>query len=185
MRAIRALGCWGEQGGLLSVGEMCLLRELACEGKAPILEVGHYYGLSTTVLKGPNRVVVTVDHHAGDNWVPEPAGVAKFLSNMGGCEFVAPLFMNSRYLVAPLHYTMVFYDGDHGDEQMRFTVEVIRSDRVQLFVFDDRDFPVPSLCCEYLRSRGWKDESPPLHRGPQDKASEDTMTLGVFRRVSL
>ena len=186
LRRIRDMGRWGEQGGLLSLSEMFLLWELTDDYEGPpILEVGHYFGLSTITLGyGARRTVVTVDNQKGDRCVPVPAGVERFLENVGSYTDICPIFMDSQNLVAPLHYSTVFYDGDHGDEQMRFTMEVHKSPKVELFVFDDRDFPVPAQCCEYLRSMGWVDESPPVHRGPQDKASEETMTLGVFRRAS-
>ncbi len=182
MRELRARQPWGEQGGLISVSEMALLFELAWCGEGSILEVGHYHGLSTLVLAGSRRHVVTVDNHKGDQWVTKPAGRDAFLSNVGHLPNVSPVFVDSQVLVAPLHYSMVFYDGDHGVEQMRFTEEVHKSPRCTLFVFDDRDFVVPQECCEWLRSMGWVDESPPVYRGGNDKASEETMTLGVFRR---
>jgi hypothetical protein len=92
-------------------------------------------------------------------------------------------FEMSQTLVAPLPFDFVFYDGDHGEEQERFTVAVIESPRVRTLVFDDRDFPVPTRCCEILRAAGWRDESPECVRVPGDKQGAETMTLGVFRRT--
>jgi hypothetical protein len=187
-RAIRARGDWGEQGGLLSVAEMCLLNMLVYSQRR-VLEVGHYCGLSTACLAHTEeleedhwRIVVTVDSHAGDQWVPQPAGVERFLKNHGNDWTVCPLFISSQAIVAPIAFPCVFYDGDHGAEQLRFTNEVIKSPMVKLFIFDDRDFPVPRECEQALRDAGWKDESPPLYRGPNDKRDEETMTMGVWRR---
>lgn len=182
-RAMKAQGCWGEQEGLLSASEMVALGELV-KPYPTVLEVGHYHGLSTWSLHGKGRTVVTVDSHHGDAWVPQPARPEKFLANMRAleCIGVVPLFIDSKAIVAPICFPFVFYDGDHGPEQLRFTQAVIASPAVELFVFDDRDFPFPELCCQELRDAGWRDASLPCVRGPRDKQSEETMTLGVFAR---
>ena len=49
-------------------------------------------------------------------------------------------------------------------------------------IFDDRDFPVPSQCCDELRWAGWHNHSPDLNRLPGDKANPGTMTLGWYER---
>ncbi len=195
---IKALGAevWGAQGGLLSVAELDLLMALVrggdCYGSEyRILEVGHYRGLSTcgivhSLRESPeNWRLHTVDAHVADQWVGRPAKPVDFDRNRLKY-FDAPelsvAFDRSETLAAPLDYDVVFYDGDHADEQRRFTEQVIASPRVSLFVFDDRDFDVPRECCKLLRDAGWRDESPPLRRLKGDKTNAATMTLGVFRR---
>jgi hypothetical protein len=197
---IKSLGAiWGHQDGLLSAGELEALMQIVRDEPQPIevLEVGHFMGLSTCGLvhalrdvRGENDYprgnwkLTTVDAHIADAWVPEtPTWV--FEENMR--EHFADPRLTVRYelsqtLVAPLPFDFVFYDGDHAEEQERFTRAVLESPRVRTFVFDDRDFPVPVRCCEILRAAGWLDESPPVLRAPGDKNGAETMTLGVFRR---
>jgi hypothetical protein len=207
---IKALGAiWGHQSGLLSAGELDALMGLVAakhidwERRDPsvfaVLEVGHFMGLSTCgivhALQGVSGwggdfwgcddwTITTVDAHIADAWVPEtPTWV--FEENMR-THFADPRltvrFDLSQTLVAPLPFDFVFYDGDHAEEQERFTLAVLKSPRVRTFVFDDRDFPVPARCCEILREAGWVDESPAVVRAPGDKGGAETMTLGVFRR---
>ena len=63
--------------GPLSVRECDVLAALASSTKASrALEVGHYLGLSTSVLLQslPARCeLITVDHHQGDEWWAPPA----------------------------------------------------------------------------------------------------------------
>jgi hypothetical protein len=194
---IKALGSevWGGQGGLLSVDELDLLMRLV-EGFLPgeaisVLEVGHYYGLSTCGLVhalqscGGAWRLVSVDAHIDDKWIGYAAPIERFNENRKRYfddPRLSGVFVRSEALVAPLPYDVVFYDGDHAAEQVRFTQAVIDSPAVSLFVFDDRDFPDPARCCEMLRAAGWADESPELARLIGDKTNPETMTLGVFRR---
>ena len=203
-RQIKSLGAiWGHQDGLLSELELERLMQLVVAENTrdgdtwplAVLEVGHFMGLSTCGLVHALRSshvalhtdrwhLTTVDAHIADAWVPEtPPDI--FLNNMAD-HFADPRvtvrFEMSQTLVAPLPFDFVFYDGDHGEEQERFTRAVIDSPRVRTLVFDDRDFPVPVRCCEILRAAGWVDESPPVVRAPGDKQGRETMTLGVFRR---
>lgn len=186
---------WGTQGGLLSEAECDLLWKVAddTKGALRVLEVGHYRGLSTVVLAdGVSRLgalLVTVDWHEGGGLV-EAAPFDVFWGNVLArpalertAADILPMACDSRGIEAPLHFDFVFYDGDHGLEQMRFTQVVHESPLVKTFVFDDRDFLVPSRCCEFLRDNGWIDDSPGLIRGQGDKTDPETMTLGVFRRA--
>jgi hypothetical protein len=199
---IKALGkIWGHQDGLLSAGELELLMQIVAAEPRPLaaLEVGHFMGLSTCGLvhalwqRGGSLVranadgywtLTTVDHHQGDAWVPwTPAEI--FEQNMFehfADARVEVSYRPSQTLTAPLPFDFVFYDGDHGEEQERFTVAVIESPRVRTLVFDDRDFPVPMRCSELLMRHGWIDESPDMLRAPGDKGGAETMTLAVFRR---
>ena len=203
---IKSLGAiWGHQDGLLSERELEALMQIVAGDLArhdmweafDVLEVGHFMGLSTCGLvhalresEEPARsmrgswTLTTVDAHIADAWVPEtPTWV--FEENMRE-HFADPRvtvrFELSQTLTAPLPFDFVFYDGDHAEEQERFTRAVIESPRVRTLVFDDRDFPVPARCCEILRAAGWRDESPEVLRAPGDKCGRETMTLGVFRR---
>jgi predicted O-methyltransferase YrrM len=195
--AIKALGSvWGSQGGLLSVAELRLLMQLAraFPGRAPhVLEVGHYMGLSTCGLvhalreRGDDWRLTTVDAHCRDAWVPatDPAVFERNRADHFADERLEVVIGLSQELTAPLPFDVVFYDGDHAEEQRRFTSAVIESQRVRLFVFDDRDFAVPVECCADLRAAGWRDESPALQRLQRDKRNPGTMTLGVFRNESV
>jgi hypothetical protein len=189
---IKSLGAiWGHQDGLLSALELETLMAIVAGEPKPldVLEVGHFMGLSTCGLVHALRdsdgwTLTTVDAHIADAWVPEtPTWV--FEENKA-THFDDPRltvrYELSQALIAPLPYDFVFYDGDHAEEQERFTLAVIESPRVKTLVFDDRDFPVPVRCCEILRDAGWIDESPEMVRAPGDKNGVGTMTLGVFRR---
>jgi hypothetical protein len=194
--AIKSLGAaWGCQGGLLSVKELALLMKLVQnyrpEERISVLEVGHYFGLSTCGLVHALREreqwhLTTVDSHEADPWVPTPAPPHAFEANRARwfddpnlqCEFI-----RSQAIIDPPEVDVVFYDGDHREEQVR-VLELVRSTkRVGLVVFDDRDFAFPAQCVEKFRGDPlWIDESPEVVRALGDKASPETMTLGVFRR---
>lgn len=177
---------WGAQGGLLSEAECDRLYNVFREAHR-VLEVGHYYGLSTRVLSDAidNELgtLITIDSHEGSPEDNVDAPSFELFHQQTSAGNVIPLVMRSEALQAPLQFDAVFYDGDHEEEQARFTRVVHDSPRVKLFVFDDRDFPVPESACEALRAAGWTDESPPLYRGQGDKTDPKTMTLGVFRRA--
>lgn len=191
-RQIKALGeIWGEQYGLLSVSELGVLMSVVRLSDATnLLEVGHYCGLSTCAIvnalwqRGDDWELTTVDAHIADQWVERPADIATFEGNRGRYfqdARVSPLFIRSE-TIDRIESEFVFYDGDHGEEQLRFTRAVIDSPAVQTFMFDDRDFDFPKLCVEELRASGWADHSPTLTRLPGDKMNEGTQTLGWFTR---
>ncbi len=197
-RAIKSLGdsVWGCQGGLLSVSELEALMQLVDDlpgGPLTILEVGHYFGLSTCAIVMALRrrldspwSMLTLDAHIADPWVQHPAPRETFEANRE--KYFADPRLSTSYEVSQtlsagdLAYDFIFYDGDHGPEQLRFTRAVIEALRPRIFVFDDRDFSVPVECRKALVEAGWKDESPPCVRFGGDKATAQTMTLGVFRR---
>jgi hypothetical protein len=191
-KEIRALGCWGSQGGLLSVAELDLLMSTLASEPDPlyILEVGHYYGLSTCGImyaaqNHDDWRLDTVDAHIADPWVPNPAPTLSYERNKK--KYFHSILVNSFYMrsqeISPiLPYDAIFYDGDHGLEQLRFTRMLMASRRARLFIFDDRDFEYPARCAEELKQAGWVDGSPTLQRLPGDKTNSNTMTLGIFRR---
>lgn len=198
---LKGIGCWGSQNGLLSSGEVQKLYEVVHDyaRKTKVahgLEVGHYYGLSTCALVRAlesaelnNPMVewslLSIDAHCSDPWVPASDPSVYFTNR--DRHFYNPrlqtLIARSEGIVRIDGFDWVFYDGDHGDEQARWTELVIASPRVELFVFDDRDFGVPFRCAERLRAAGWIDESPELVRTGEDKSGASAMTLGIFRRA--
>lgn len=190
---IKQLGpaVWGEQGGLLSVDELDLLMKAAGDPRVEVvLEVGHYHGLSTCALvhalrqRGGDWSLLTVDAHVPDPWVARPAPVKSFEDNRDkyfSDDRLTAVFERSE-TISDTQADFVFYDGDHGEEQMRFTRLVMAAPTVRVFIFDDRDFPHPRACCDALRRAGWEDRSPKLERLPGDKTHPATMTLAWFER---
>lgn len=189
-QALRALGCWGPQGGLLSESELDAL--MACVRSRPharVLEVGHFNGLSTLALLhalGNDGLLATIDHHGGDKWVPA-SPPSLFCKNL---ETHAPR-MPAVTMFAPYDPTwlngirpdLVFWDADHGPAQVRAMVDCHRCASVRTVVFDDRDMPWANLGAGVLVAHGWRDVSPPFHRNLSvDKADPQTMTLGIFER---
>lgn len=179
---------WGLQNGLLSASEMVHLhRELSCvPNRRNVLEVGHYMGLSTCVIWGAledGDTFLSIDAHIADAWVPK-SDPEQYFRNIAGRMYpgITTLIMDSRSVQRLDGFNVVFYDGDHSEEQRRWTQMVIDSGTVETFIFDDRDFPVPVECCQMLRNAGWQDHSPGLERLPNDKMNPGTMTLGVFWR---
>jgi hypothetical protein len=190
---IKKIQAWGGQNGLLSVGELDHLMRLFREQPGePLrcLEVGHYYGLSTCGLvhalreRAGDWSLLTVDSHEPDGWVgpTRPEDFERNREKWFNDSRLTARFERSQTLTAPLNVDAVFYDGDHAEEQLRFTEAVDESPTVRLFVFDDRDFEYPAACCLSLIGSGWRDCSPELIRLEGDKADPQTMTLGVFRR---
>lgn len=191
-KEIKALGqTWGAQHGLLSVSELeVLMASVRTTAPRSVLEVGHYCGLSTCAIVhslwqvASDWELVTVDAHIPDSWVGRPADVATFEGNFAAYfhdERVTPVYVRSE-TIGRIDADFVFYDGDHAEEQERFTRVVIDSPSVETFLFDDSDFDVPKRCIELLREAGWIDRSPPLNRLPADKLNEDTQTLAWFTR---
>lgn len=184
---------WGSQGGLLSARECETLYGLVClAGPRMALEVGHYCGLSTYVIANALKTLrdtvgdigslVTVDSYEPDEWIQE-SGKERFERNR------LELFPEVRAIEArsqdidPSVYDFVFYDADHGQEQLAFTRKVHEAPAPRVFVFDDADFPVPARCCQFLREHDWFQIPIPIHRGPYDKTDKDTMTLAAFVRM--
>lgn len=189
---IKALGeTWGAQHGLLSVAELELLMSaVRATDPRTVLEVGHYCGLSTCAIvhalkqTGSDWELSTVDAHIPDEWVSRPAAIATFEGNLAAYfhdERITPIYRRSQTITS-IDADFVFYDGDHGEEQLRFTRLVIDSPSVDAFLFDDRDFDVPRLCAAELLAAGWVDHTPSLRRLPADKMNPETQTLAWFTR---
>lgn len=166
---------------------MCAVR--TAEART-VLEVGHYCGLSTCAIvhalwqTGNDWEFVTVDAHIADPWVERPASVETFEGNLAAYfhdDRVTPIYLRSQ-TIAHTDADFVFYDGDHGAEQLRFTHVVMSAQSVATFMFDDSDFPVPKQCAAELVAAGWLDRSPKLNRLPGDKTNPETQTLAWFTR---
>lgn len=193
---LKAMPVWGSQNGLLSVAELDHLMHVLRSAPmryVSLLEVGHYYGLSTCAMVSAMQEhvsrmwsITTIDAHCADAWVQATDPDVFFHNKRQYFDDhrVNVLIANSEGIERIDGYNVVFYDGDHADEQLRFTELAINSATVQLFIFDDRDFTVPRKCGAMLREAGWIDASPPLYRldGGNDKRDPRTMTLGVFWR---
>jgi hypothetical protein len=191
-KEIKALGkVWGAQDGLLSVAEIeVLMSAVRCSDARTVLEVGHYCGLSTCAIvhalwqTGNDWELFTVDAHIADQWVERPASVETFEGNFAAYFHdarVTPVYLRSQ-TIDRIDADFVFYDGDHGEEQLRFARAVIGSSNVQNFLFDDSDFDFPRACCDELRAAGWDELSPILRRLPADKMNPETQTLAWFKR---
>ena len=201
MRELRAAANWGCQGGLLSVAEMEALHAAVLnaerhpareESDRPfkVLEVGHYHGLSTAVIhaalvarKSPWEFR-TIDHHRGDKWVPAGDSRQYFERNLS-TYFPGVVFddRDSGLLnAADARAELVFYDGDHAAEQLRWTA-MVHNSGCRTFILDDLDWPSGRACRTFLEGFGWKLTTPePVRDTAGDKATEWTMTLGVFTR---
>jgi hypothetical protein len=191
---LRALSEWGGQGGLLSpreVDELMRVVSSVSGAHVSVLEVGHYYGLSTCALvhalsSNLHRTwsLLTVDAHIADMWVPETDPAVFFANKRKHFDDprVQVLIADSRSIQRLDGFDVVFYDGDHAEEQRRFTQLVIDSPHVTTYIYDDADFVIPVECAAMLRNAGWIDGSPALCRGADDKRNPDTMTLAIWRR---
>jgi len=186
---LRALDCWGPEGGLLSESELDWLMDYVSKRWFHhVLEVGHYTGLSTLALIMGARLgkLTTVDHHKGDKWV-SGSSAATFLCNIAKAPPSKPLpdVIIAPYDTAMLDWlkpSLLFWDADHGHEQVRAMCDAAQRKFIRAVVFDDADFEHAKIGAEVLRAHGWRDVSPPLYRGPQDKLDPKTMTLGAFER---
>lgn len=180
--------------GPLSTAECGKLAELAASTEATrALEVGHYLGLSTSVLLEhlPASVVelVTIDHHQGDEWCP-PTSFETFQENVapfvGEREFVA-MDEDMRTALPELDggFGFVFYDADHTASAVADFwdhVTPLLADECTL-VFDDADWLGQSTLRGLAEADGFKvvtDQE--FVRGETDKHDPLTYTLEVMRR---
>jgi hypothetical protein len=167
---------------------MCALARWVNKFPPQVLEVGHYYGLSTAVIASvlatkENPRLVSFDAHIPDKHVSPAAPNTACLDNLA--DFGPWLELRhefSQTITDPIEFPVFFYDGDHYEEQARLTDLVINSPAVKLFIFDDKDFGIPTECCKTLLKAGWRDYSPSAKRELGDKANPETMTLGIFVR---
>jgi predicted O-methyltransferase YrrM len=157
------------------------------------LEVGHYTGLSTSVLLEslPTGMVLwSVDHHRGDAWsnATEPDA---FWGNVSPYFGRIPLAMVIRDFRDGLEFIpegsvgFVFYDADHDENSVAdfwSCVCPLLADPCVL-LFDDADWPgMKRLADEALGDGFVRVTERDFHRGGMGKRSSDTYTLEVMLR---
>ena len=195
---LKTMPQFGVANGLLSEDELSVLMSVVYDyagsrGHTNVLEVGHYYGLSTAALCRALQAsendwhLTSVDAHEPDGNVPEPAPWDAFLENVDAfCkdERIVPLKQRSQDTDLA-DVDVVFYDGDHGREQVDFAHRVQES-KCELFVFDDADWPKPVEARDFLLKNGWREIGPPRWRSKGNeghtKSNPRTMTLAVLTR---
>lgn len=179
--------------GPLSVRECEALAELASETSAArVLEVGHYLGLSTSVLLQslPDECeLVTIDHHEGDEWCPATSP-DEFMDNVG--PFIggrAFRFVNDdmRSALADVGsgFGFVFYDADHTASAVADFWDLaagLLAERCVL-VFDDADWAEQGTLRSLAEADGFEVVTGhAFYRGDHDKHDPATYTLEVMQR---
>lgn len=180
--------------GPLSYAECHALGDLAAATTAhAALEVGHYLGLSTSVLLAslpPACSFVTIDHHDGDQWCPSTS-FAEFSDNVApyiGDRKFTPIKADMRDALPDLlgRFGFVFYDGDHTAAAVADfweLVEPLLEDECTL-CFDDADWAEQSTLRTLAEDAGFvvvTDRE--FHRPEGDKDDPLTYTLEVMRRA--
>jgi predicted O-methyltransferase YrrM len=179
--------------GALSVAECVKLGEVASATSAvAALEVGHLFGLSTSVLLSslPSDVhLVTIDHHQGDDWCPVTS-FDEFNDNVapyvGDRKFTAINDDMAEALPELLgRFGFVFYDADHTASAVAEFWDLAAGllDDSCTLVFDDADWAEQSTLRTLAEADGFKVvTADPFVRGKKDKHDPLTYTLEVMRR---
>lgn len=180
--------------GALSVAECVKLGEVASATTASrALEVGHYLGLSTSVLLAslPADVeFVTIDHHQGDQWCPVTK-FDEFTENVapyvGDRSFTA--FNQDMRTVLPMlsgQFGFVFYDADHTAAAVADFWDLaarLMAPECTL-VFDDADWAEQSTLRTFAEDDGFVVVTDrPFVRTAGDKHDPATYTLELMRRA--
>lgn len=192
--------------GPLSTQERCVL---ALEAERTLgmraLEVGHYYGASTSILLNslpPTCALVTIDHHEGDVSTPA-APIAAFYENIAPyvgkrsletfvCDMrVAFEGMAERLAEGrnppPLWFDFVFYDADHTEQGVCDFWELVTPFLAQscTLIYDDADWPSQAMLGELAKGDGFVSvrTQPIVRHMPADKTDPRTFTLEVMRRA--
>jgi predicted O-methyltransferase YrrM len=179
--------------GPLSESECHKLAEIAAATHATrALEVGHYLGLSTSVLLAslPAEVeFVTIDHHQGDQWCPVTK-FDEFTENVApyvGDRSFTVLNQDMRTVIPMLsgQFGFVFYDADHTATAVadfwELAARLMAPDCT--LVFDDADWAEQSTMRTLAEDDGFvvvTDQ--PFVRTSGDKHDPKTYTLEVMRR---
>lgn len=146
-----------QTGGLLSPTECAELGSWALRAKGDALEVGHYTGLSTSVLLAclPRSVSLwTVDNHS---W--RPGTRESFDQNVK--EHIDrdfhPVFADFRETDIPGPFSFVFYDGPHSAPDCEaFWERFSRKFADQcVLLFDDADWPTMDRLRELAAAAGF------------------------------
>ena len=179
--------------GPLSLTEREALATVAAATHARrALEVGHYLGLSTSVLLTslpPEVELVTVDHHQGDQWCPSTS-FDTFLENVqpyvADRSFVT-INDDMEFALPNLSglFGFCFYDADHTAEAVetfwRVGASLLAPDCV--LVFDDADWEEQSTLRTLAEADGFQVVTGrEFHRPEGDKNDPETYTLEVMRR---
>lgn len=177
----------------MSVTECQKLAEVASATTATrALEVGHYLGLSTSVLLNalpPSCELVTIDHHGGDAWVPATS-FDEFSAN------VAPYVGDRSFIVLNEDmataipsldggFGFVFYDADHSAAAVEqfWNLVVDKLDSRCTLTFDDADWEEQSTLRELAEADGFGvATSIPFVRHDGDKYHASTYTLEIMGR---
>lgn len=180
--------------GPLSTAECHALADIAAATTAhAALEVGHYLGLSTSVLLASlpaSCAFVTVDHHEGDQWCPATS-FNTFSENVApyiGDRKFTPIKADMRDALPTLmgRFGFVFYDGDHTAAAVADFWELAEPllDDVCTLVFDDADWEEQSTLRTFAEDAGFEVVTDrPFVRTEGDKHDPETYTLEVMRRA--
>lgn len=179
--------------GPLSLLECQTLADLASETSATrALEVGHYLGLSTSLLLvglPPEVELTTIDHHKGDFWCPSTSftefcvNVAPFVD---GRDFY-PINADMADALPKLEgrFGFVFYDADHTEAavtQFWSLAAGLMDDQCTL-AFDDADWEEQSTLRRLAEADGFEVVTGrDFWRGQEDKGNQSTYTLEIMRR---
>lgn len=180
--------------GPLSHLESQTLADLASETDATrALEVGHYLGLSTSLLLlgfPPEVEFTTIDHHKGDFWCPATS-FDEFMANVEpfvGARRFTPIDRDMADALPKLdgRFGFVFYDADHKKAAVAefWSHAADLMDDQCTLVFDDADWDDQSTLRRFAEADGfevvtgrelWRAER-------RDKGHPDTYTLEIMRR---
>ncbi len=140
---------WLDIEGWLTPEEGAVLRQYATGKK--VLELGSYCGRSTVCMAEVAELVVSVDHHQGDEWTRQASGKkhqlthTRFRGNIVGLP-VLPLWGRIEELqdVLPADFfDLVFVDSGHGvgdvQRDLRVAIETRKGNGIILL--HDWNFP--------------------------------------------
>src|SRR5262245_21589933 len=190
-----------ETQGLMSAGECLELAywaRQAPDGQA--LEVGHYTGLSTSVLLASlpaERILHTIDCQ---DWRPQAADV--FERQRARFQRKRTLYVHTDYFqhVLPMlsgPFSFVFYDADHNAATNTWFWQLVRAKLAPrcILVYDDGDWPGQAVLGELAVQDGFArvphaafrraiDMGPGDYQTQLDRAKRDplTFTLEVMTR---
>lgn len=181
--------------GPLSVRECDVLASVASGTTATrALEVGHYLGLSTSVLLRSLPAgceLVTVDHHQGDNWTSKTSSAdfeANIAQYLNGRPFT---FVNDDMRTAlpalTCRFGFVFYDADHIAQAVAdfWSLAMPLLEPACTLVFDDADWDDQSTLIGLAEAAGFRSvRDVPFERHEHDKGDPETFTLEIMRRSS-